>query len=170
MTNDDELRVDGLALRRATAADAPAIQAVIEADPATWAVLEGAPPRPDEAIHLLAEHPPGVTHDRTYVYIADDTCVIDLVEGFPDARTWYLGLVLLTPGARNRGLGTRLLEQLCAHVRRRGGRALRLAVVSTNTGARRLYDRLGFAFLVRKQRPSPAGVQELDVLERMLDA
>jgi ribosomal protein S18 acetylase RimI-like enzyme len=89
--------------------------------------------------------------------------------GSPAAATWYLGLIFLVPEARGRGLGGQLLEDVCAAVRERGGRALRLAVVPTNTGARRLYDRLGFAFVARRPRTGWNGVVvEVDVLERTL--
>lgn len=165
------LRVEGLDLRRAAARDAPAIQAVLAADPAGWQLIEGAALRPDEAMHLLAELPPGVTPARKHVLVADGACVLDLVDGFPDAHTWYLGLIVVTPAARGHGLGTRLLEAVLAHVHAAGGHALRLAVVTTNTGARRLYDRLGFAYVDTRQRPTLTGAtQEVDVLERPIRA
>jgi ribosomal protein S18 acetylase RimI-like enzyme len=151
-------------LRRATRADAPAIQAVLASDPAAWDLLEDAPLRADEAEHLLAELPPGVTEDRKYVYVIDDVCVIDMVEGYPTPETWYLGLILIAPGARNLGLGARLLSIIAERARRGGGTALRLAVVSTNVAARRLYDRLGFQLVARRQRRA----REVDVLELAL--
>lgn len=165
------MNVDGIALRRATVADAPAIQAIFDSDPETYALLEGTPPRPDEALALLAELPPGVGAEHKYVFVAPGLCVIDLVEGFPTATIWYLGLIFVAAGARKHGLGTRLLHGVCAHVRVHGGTALRLAVVVENTAARRLYDRLGFEHVARRQRTTAVGtVQELDVLELAVTA
>lgn len=162
--------VDGRVLRRATADDADAIQAVLAADPVRWEAIEGAPLRPDEAAHLLAERPPGVPPERKHVYVADEACVIDLVEGFPEPATWYLGLIFVTPAARGRGLGTRVLEAMFDHVRAAGGLAVRLAVVTSNAGARRLYERLGFAHVATRQRPTQLGaLQEVEVLERRLE-
>jgi ribosomal protein S18 acetylase RimI-like enzyme len=150
-------------LRRATAADAPAIQAVLASDPETWQLLETTPLRPDEAIRLLAEVPPGVTLDRKHLWVGDGV-VIDVVEGYPDSGTWYLGLIFVAPSARGGGLGTRLIEELCAYIAERRGTWVRLAVVADNHGARRLYDRLGFQLVARRQR----GTQEVDVLERLV--
>lgn len=148
-------------------ADAPAIQALIDEDPETYALLEGAPVRPDEAEQLLRELPPGFPAERKYTHVLDGLAVIDLLEGYPDAHTWVLGLIFIAPGARGRGLGTQLIEAICAHVRASGGRTLRLGVVPENTGARRLYERLGFVHVGRRARTTWAGTpQDVDVLER----
>ena len=151
-------------LRRATAADAPAIQAVLETDPESWKLLEGNPLRPDEATHLLAEVPPGFPLGRKHLWVGDGV-VMDALDGYPDKRTWYLGLIFIAPRARRAGLGTRLIEELCAHIADRRGSWLRLAVVAENQEARRLYDRLGFQLVARRQR----GTQDVDVLERMVE-
>lgn len=120
---------------------------------------------PDAAAHLLRERPPGVPPERKHVYVADDVCVIDLVTGFPDEPTWYLGLLFLAPAARGQGLGTRVLDAIAAHVRAHQGHALRLAVVVENVRARRLYERCGFALVGRRARETARGVQQVDVLE-----
>jgi ribosomal protein S18 acetylase RimI-like enzyme len=171
------------------------LQALLDADPATWAALEGAPPRPDEARHMLGDLPPGVAPDRKYVWISTlasraatsdaanaatsdaahtstpfvPDAVIDIVDGYPDPTTWYLGLIFIAPRARNAGLGAALLRALAEHVRANGGTAMRLAVVADNLAARRLYDRLGFVFVVRRSRPLwTGGSHECDVLELRL--
>ncbi len=46
--------------------------------------------------------------------------------------------------ARGQGIGTALIEALCAQGRARGYRAIRLDVVQENLRARALYSRLGF--------------------------
>lgn len=45
---------------------------------------------------------------------------------------------------RGRGIGTGLLDAICAKARQRGHAAVRLDVVDTNRDARRLYEREGF--------------------------
>jgi ribosomal protein S18 acetylase RimI-like enzyme len=145
------------------------LQALLEADASTWTLLEGSPPRPDEAQQMIGDRPPGVTSERKYVWIWGSDAVIDIVEGYPDASTWYLGLIFIAPNARNTGLGAHLMREVAGYVRAHGGTALRLAVVTTNIGARRLYDRLGFAFVDRRKRGLWTGdAQECDVLELRL--
>jgi ribosomal protein S18 acetylase RimI-like enzyme len=161
-----DLVVDGLALRRATADDVPAIQAVLEDDPTTWGLLEGAPIVANEAELMLTLVPPGGTVDHKHLFVAADACVIDLYAGYPEPQIWYLGLIFFTRATRGHGLGTRAMHSLAAHIRAHGGTALRLAVVKQNTAARRFYDRLGFRHVFSKQRPTPSGgLTDLDVLQ-----
>ncbi len=49
------------------------------------------------------------------------------------------------PARQGEGIGARLLDAAIARARGRGKRRLVLRVLSTNTGARRLYERHGFA-------------------------
>jgi predicted GNAT family N-acyltransferase len=48
---------------------------------------------------------------------------------------------------RGRGVGTMLLQYLIRYARESGYNTLRLDVIDTNAGARRLYERLGFVAL-----------------------
>lgn len=163
------MQLEGHRVRRLTEADAPAVQALFALNPAYFEAIESAPLRPDEGLQEILHRPPGVPPERKHNFLIDDTALLSLLEGFPDPGTWYLGLLFIAPAARGAGLGTRALEALCAHAREHGGTALRLAVVPANTGARRLYDRLGFAFVARRPRTGWNDVViDVDVLERTL--
>ena len=160
------LKIVGRDVRRA---DAATLQAMFETDPAYFETIEAAPLRPDEGMHVLVERPQVLPPERKHAWIIAGVAVLDVLEGYPDATTWYLGLIFLTPAARGAGLGTQLIEGLCAHVVESGGTALRLAVMLVNPDARRLYDRLGFQYVDRRVRTSWNGaVCECDVLERVL--
>jgi ribosomal protein S18 acetylase RimI-like enzyme len=52
--------------------------------------------------------------------------------------------IAISPEARGGGVGTRLLVELMAFGAREGYLTIRLDVIDTNEGARRLYERLGF--------------------------
>lgn len=52
--------------------------------------------------------------------------------------------ITVAPQARGRGLGRRLLEQVCAEARTRGAERLFLEVRASNTPARTLYTSNGF--------------------------
>lgn len=163
------MNVPGHVVRRATAADAPRIQALFALDPHYWQHVEGAPLRDGEAVAILEECPPGVPLERKFTFLVDDVALVDCAEGYPDAHTWFLGLIFLAPTVRGRGFGTRLVEALCAHARAHGGRALRLAVARNHPEARRLYERLGFRSVDFRKRTIHTGdVIELEVMERAL--
>ena len=55
--------------------------------------------------------------------------------------------------ARGQGVGSRLLEAIFAKARADGLAAVRLEVVDTNTGARELYERLGFKVVKTEHYP-----------------
>jgi ribosomal protein S18 acetylase RimI-like enzyme len=57
--------------------------------------------------------------------------------------------------ARGQGVGSRLLEAIFAKARVDGLAAVRLEVVDTNTGARELYERLGFQVVRTERYPLP---------------
>lgn len=52
--------------------------------------------------------------------------------------------IAVSETARGRGIGTRLLEAIEAHAQQLRKRSIRLDVIDTNLGARRLYERFGF--------------------------
>jgi len=56
----------------------------------------------------------------------------------------------LTPEARGRALGDRLVAQLCAEAARRGLPGVHATVLAENRPARRFFERLGFRELVRR--------------------
>lgn len=156
-------------VRRATLDDAPAIQALFASDLEYFVRVEGAPLRADEGTIIIDERPPAFPLERKHVFLIDDVALLDFLEGYPDAQTWFLGLIFLAPAARGTGLGTRLIEALSDHARACGAWALRLAVATTNPAAERLYKRLGFDFVARRQRTIHTGaVIDLTVLERAL--
>ena len=61
--------------------------------------------------------------------------------------------IVVHSDARGRGVGTRLFEELEAHARDAGKTSIRLDVVDTNPGARRLYERLGFIAVKTERTP-----------------
>jgi ribosomal protein S18 acetylase RimI-like enzyme len=62
----------------------------------------------------------------------------------PDVE--YLQWLLLAPAFQNRGIGTTIVRELIASARA-AGKPAQLRILAVNTGARRLYERLGFAIL-----------------------
>lgn len=164
-----KLEIASHTVRQLGPEDAALVQAIFDTDPSYFERVELAPLRPDEGRQIFDERPPLVPLEHKYVFVVDDVCVLDFLEGYPEPHIWFLGLIFLVPTARGRGLGTRFLEALCAAVRDAGGTALRLAVMDVNPEARRLYERLGFRYVTTKTRTSWNGAQSpVAVLERAL--
>jgi ribosomal protein S18 acetylase RimI-like enzyme len=62
-------------------------------------------------------------------------------------KRFLLDGICVAPAARGQGVGTLLLNAICAEAQTRGYDGIRLDVVSSNPRARRLYERLGFTAL-----------------------
>jgi ribosomal protein S18 acetylase RimI-like enzyme len=73
-----------------------------------------------------------------------DEAVGRLIVAVTDDR-WHIVDIALLPLARNQGVGTDLVEAVARGASDAGAREVSLSVLSTNTAARRLYLRLGFA-------------------------
>jgi len=155
--------------------DEAQIQALFESDPDYFRIVQGAPPGPAETKDLMSDLPEGKECCDKFVYIVFDRhgvviAVVDLIRGYPSDEIWFLGLLFVAPANRNMGLGTRVLEAICVHVRQQGGLAIRLGVVRENVGARALYDCAGFHFIYERKRTYANGFSVMiDVLERTLE-
>jgi len=62
-----------------------------------------------------------------------------------DNARFLMDGICVTRNARGQGIGSRLVEAICAEARRRGFAEVRLDVIDTNWRAKALYERLGFA-------------------------
>lgn len=123
------------------------------------------------------------THHREIIHDAfarqragDNVMLVGDANGFPVAQAWIdlarlraervglLWAVRVFPALQGLGLGTRLIAAAELVLRRLGYAAAEMGVEKDNPGARRLYERLGYA-VVREGREeygytTPAGVAE----------
>lgn len=70
--------------------------------------------------------------------------ICGFLQGYDDAQSWYVGLILLDPAVRGQGLGAAWLRHLADTARGAGMRWIKLAVLTQNPRALVFYDRLGF--------------------------
>lgn len=139
----------GLRARRLTEADTGALQALCEACVDYHTLVYGQPAGPDEARTQLTELPPGKTLEDKFFFglftPRPRLCgALDFIRDFREPGEWYLGLLMLEPGARGNGLGEAVLKAAEDWVRGQGGRRIRLAVAEQNTGGLRFWERHGF--------------------------
>jgi RimJ/RimL family protein N-acetyltransferase len=154
--------------------DVAEIQSLFESDPDYFEIAEGAPPGSSAAEDLITALPEGKDYSDKFVYTVFDghgdlAAAIDLIRGYPENGIWFLGLLFVAPWTRNIGLGTRIIEAICAHVKQQGGHAIRLSVVRGNFRARALYERKEFHFIYEGERThTNAFAVMVDVFERKL--
>lgn len=80
--------------------------------------------------------------------------------------TWYVNVLAIRPEVRRQGLGTRLLARARETAQSLGKRGLSVIVSDSNTGARRLYERCGYA--MHDTRPMVKDTWENDGLNWIL--
>lgn len=103
----------------------------------------------DAAEHELSGVPPGSDSADLHVFAMTDAAgdlvgVVQLLRDYPTGGTWWIGLLLVGPSLRGRGIGSRLLQYSFEFVRSRGGRHVRLAVSSNNAAAYEFWRAAGF--------------------------
>jgi GNAT superfamily N-acetyltransferase len=125
-------------LRPLAVRDLPAIQALLDADPAYARRVTGADPAPGSATDLLLDRPPDLHSDRKVVLGAIDehglAAVVDVLRGWPTPPVAHIGLLQVHPTRQRQGVGRHahdlLLEWLAA--RWPEVHTLRAAIVATN--------------------------------------
>jgi GNAT superfamily N-acetyltransferase len=163
-------RVGPSHLRRLTAGDVPALQAMLVRCTDYFHVVYGHGPEPAEAEALLAARPEGLApaHKWTFgVFEKNNLCgIVDALGDFPEKATWTLGLLLLDPTFRNRGLGRACYQAFETWAGSQGAVRVRLGVVTQNEGALRFWTRLGFAEEARRPYRGGACEGRLIVMSR----
>jgi GNAT superfamily N-acetyltransferase len=145
-----------------------AVQALLERGADYARLVEGQDPGPDAARELFTDGPPGhPLEDKFVIGLFDPPdALIAVLEGmrdYPDPGVWWIGLMLLDPAWRGRGLGAQLYRAFEAYAGEGGATALGLGVVEANAGARRFWERVGFA-ATRVTEPRRFGAREHAVI------
>jgi ribosomal protein S18 acetylase RimI-like enzyme len=71
--------------------------------------------------------------------------VAELLQGYPSTHDWYIGLLLVAPEQRRKGIGSQFCASLMRWMAVHGATTVRLVVHQQNAGARSFWGRQGFA-------------------------
>lgn len=138
----------GYELKRLPATDAQLLQNLYDRCSEFVSLVQGHPPTGREGVDLMQAVPEGPPTDNKFVFgiYRDEEMVgaIDVLRDYPTPAVWYLGLLLVAPDERGRGLGALILEALRQWIAAEAGDAIRLVVQSQNLGALRFWTREGF--------------------------
>ncbi len=128
--------------RRATAADLPAIKAIIDAAYTRYLTRMDKPPAP-----MLRDYGPSVADGTTWVTGTPVSAVITL---YPRPDHLYVENVAVDPAAQGRGLGRALMEFAEAEAARRGLSRMALVTHEVMTENQAIYARLGYVEVDRR--------------------
>lgn len=145
----DVSRLSGrFSVRRMTAADIPAIYALCSGNPLYY---RHCPPFVTEAGigEDLRALPPGKeAADKYYVGYFDGqklVAVLDLILGYPDQETAFIGFFMTDAAVQNAGIGSGIIRELCAALGGLGFQRVRLGWVKGNPQAAHFWHKNGFA-------------------------
>ena len=153
-------------------ADISQLQAVLEAAPNYYKIIQGKGPSTDEARSELQALPEGHPVAAKFYYLIQGhqraVGCIDLLRGYPNENVAFIGLLLFVDSWQGRGLGRQALKFAIDLANDWGCGALRIAVVQTNERAISFWSREGFIELYRKESNQYA--DPVVVMERALDS
>lgn len=100
--------------------------------------------------------PPGVDKDGLFPFgmRQNDRLigVVGVAAGYEFPTDWWIGLMLIDPALRGRGIGAAVFQALAEKARTDGVLMVKLSVLTANPRARAFWERQGFEF----HRPAPA--------------
>lgn len=112
------------------------------------ALERGAPPDDSLVEEFFTDAPPGSNPAESLrLGLFDQGHLVAIAEmgwNHPGPTDAYLGLLIVSPAARGRGLGQHVLRHLEDQARARGKTALYLAVLDANPRGRAFWEREGF--------------------------
>lgn len=129
----------------------------------------------DAALAEFDDLPDGVPADAKRVFgrMQPDGSCSAMVEGlrdYPGAGVWYLGLVLVHPALRSKGIGSELVRGFEHVARASGAREVRLCVFDDRPRARAFWQRNGYRFhCAVASTPHGAAPHARTELHKMLD-
>lgn len=125
------------------------LQRTLEGAPRYSLAITGRPPHADAAATLLSEIPPGKSQEDKFVfgvYVGDSLVgCADVLRGYPDPGTAFIGLLLICEEWQGRGLGLRACREIESLIAGWACEKARLAVVRANAPALGFWHRAGFA-------------------------
>jgi GNAT superfamily N-acetyltransferase len=132
-------------------------------DTSDYVLIErGEPPGPEVTEEFFTDAPPGCDPGQSLrLGLFDGDGLAAIAEcgfGFPEADDAYLGLMIVAPGHRGRGIGARFLRHVEAEARARGCKMLYLAVLEANPRGRAFWEREGFRTILT-DRPVTLGAK-----------
>jgi GNAT superfamily N-acetyltransferase len=112
---------------------------------------------PEDSVELLTDIPAEKDiHDKYVLGIFYQheglIGVLDTVKDYPEPGEWFIGLLLLDPHERNRGIGEQTLHAFESWARAEGAKAIQLGVIDENQGAYRFWSRCGYEPVEKRQQ------------------
>lgn len=137
-------------IRRLTDADVPMLYAWMLRNDQYFRYCGGST-TPERVRQDLTLCPPGTTPAQKHYagFFDADTlvAVMDLIDGYPDADTAFIGFFMMNKDLQGQGTGTAIVREVLAALRALGYTAVRLGIDKENPQSNHFWRKNGFAVL-----------------------
>lgn len=137
-------------------------------------IVQDAPAQPNEGRDILTMLPEKKAYSDKHVFGAFDSqtqdllAVVDIIRDYPVQDEWIIGLMMIKPSSRQKGLGKEIYDALASWCKENGALHLGLGVLEGNPRALRFWQTLGFSEVEQKSHTHKNKTQGLTIMRNKL--
>ena len=128
--------------------DRPRLEELCSSCTAFYELIEGQSATEATAAEILGPLEPKYARGTKHVWGVEAhgklIAAAELLQGYPSTHDWYIGLLLVNPEQRRKGIGSQLCASIMTWMAVHGATTVRLVVHQQNPGARQFWERQGF--------------------------
>lgn len=135
-------------VRKLTQADIPDILELYSGNQEYFKHCPPSPSRETVKEDLFALPPKTKAEAKHFIGLFDDSslvAVIDLIDGYPDKQTAFIGLLMVAKNRQRSGLGTFIVKKLSDDLKTKGYQHIGLGYIKTNLSAQSFWLKQGFS-------------------------
>lgn len=150
-------------IKQLTPEDAPILQKLYQQCTEFAILTDGVPPSPTAALDEFQDLPPGKTTQDKFIFGLFDSGkvllgMIESIRHYPDNQTWWLGLMMLAPEYRGKGLGADFYRAFEGWVSAQNIAKISLLAIEVNKPGLRFWQKMGFE-IVQTMPPRQFGIK-----------
>ena len=111
----------------------------------------GKQPSRELILHDLRITPPNTSADaKYYVGLYDGeilVAILDLIDGYPDSETAFIGFFMMNLQLQGRQIGTRIIQELCLYLKETGLKRVLLGIDKDNPQSNAFWAKNGFSVI-----------------------
>ncbi|OUL22727.1 GNAT family N-acetyltransferase [Nostoc sp. RF31YmG] len=168
------MKVAAYMAKKLDPSDAKILQQLFEQCTDYAMMTDGHPPLSSAAADEFLALPEGKTIQDKFIFglfTPDNTLVgmLESIRDYPDAKSWWIGLMMLAPEHRGKGLGSQFYQAYESWVAQQEAQSVFLAVLEENQPGFAFWKKLGFE-VIRLAPPQQFGnkVHQRYVLRRQV--
>ena len=134
-------------VRRLDEKDAEAVFCLYQSNPQYFTAMDDVPTLSSAKADLIVLPPNKAIEDKYYVGFYDEAhlvAIMDLIRGFPNEQTAFIGLFMVHAAQQGRGIGSKIIADVLSHLKSLGFSRCRLGYVKTNLQSKSFWFKNGF--------------------------